>query len=450
MVNNIENDAIGDWHGKLDVGGKQLPLAFSIKGEEAGILKASLISQGQTIPADHINKEHQHVIIEFKTINGKFEGTLNPLKDTIIGTWIQGNQNYKLELKRGEIVIEKPRSQEPRRPYPYLEREVKYHNERANITLGGTLTCPKQDYPTPAVILISGSGAEDRNETVFGHKPFLVLADYLTRRGITVLRVDDRGIGDSTGNYRESTNADFASDIISGIAYLKNQKEVNPKKIGLIGHSEGGVIAPMVASNNPDVAFIVLMAGPGIPLEEILYMQGELIARANNVSEELIAKQRKIQEIMFSIIKKERNLENAEKDMRKAISDELKDLKAKNLPISSQTSIDAQIKSVLSPWFRDFLTYDPKIALRKVKCAVLALNGEKDLQVPPKENMGAIEQALKESGNSNYKIIELPSLNHLFQTAQTGSVNEYAQIEETIAPVALKVIGDWIIEQSGK
>jgi pimeloyl-ACP methyl ester carboxylesterase len=309
------------------------------------------------------------------------------------------------------------------------------------------LTYPKNEPPYPAVILISGSGAEDRDETVFGHKPFLVLADYLTKRGFAVLRVDDRGVGVSTGVYIEAKNADFVSDVNAGINFLKKQEEINPKKIGLIGHSEGGVIAPIVAGENSDVAFIVLMAGPGIPLEEILYLQGELIARANNVSEALISKQKRIQEIMFSIIKEEKNLENAEQKMRIAILNELKNIKDTDLPSFSPNSIDAQIKMVLSPWFRDFITYDPKTTLTKVKCPILVLNGEKDLQVPPKENLAAIEQALIEGGNSNYKIIELPRLNHLFQTAKTGSITEYAQIEETISPKALEVIGDWLVEQ---
>jgi pimeloyl-ACP methyl ester carboxylesterase len=445
-INSIE----GNWKGSLKVAGTELPISFLINYDLKESLTASLISQGQTIKADIITNENQELTIKFDKINGKFQGKFDRSNSTIMGIWTQGNQDFELKLQKGELPQDKPRPQELDKPYPYLEKEVKYQNKRANIILGGTLTYPSKEPPYPATILISGSGAEDRDETIFGHKPFLVLADYLTRRGISVLRVDDRGVGASTGIYMEATNADFASDVKAGIDFLKKQKEINPKKIGLIGHSEGGVIAPIVASNNSDVAFIVLMAGPGLTLEEILYMQGELIAKANEVSEELISKQRRIQEIMFSIIKKEKKLEIAEQKIRKAVSDELKQMKEKNLPSSSQNSIDAQIKMVLSPWFRDFLTYDPKTALSKVKCPVLAINGEKDLQVPPKENLAAIEQALKEGGNNNYQIIELPSLNHLFQTAKTGAITEYAQIEETISQKALEVIGNWLIEQLQK
>ena len=445
-INSIE----GTWNGKLNVAGTQIPITFVIKRNPKERLTVSLISQGKEIKTEIISNENQELTIKFSTINGIFQGKVNYNTSIIIGTWTQGSQDFKLELQKGELPLKPSRPQEPKKPYPYLEKEVKYKNLEANVVLGGTLTYPKNEPPYPAVILITGSGAEDRDETVFGHKPFLVLADYLTKRGFAVLRIDDRGVGVSTGVYIEAKNADFVSDVKAGINFLKKQEEINPKKIGLIGHSEGGVIAPIVVSENSDIAFIVLMAGPGIPLEKILYLQGELIARANNVSEAIIAKQKRIQEIMFSIIKEEKNLENAEHKMRVAILNELKDIKETDLPSFSPNSIDAQIKMVLSPWFRDFLTYDPKTALTKVKCPVLVMNGEKDLQVPPKENLAAIEQALIEGGNKDYKIIELPSLNHLFQTAKTGSITEYAQIEETISPKALEVIGDWLVEQIQK
>lgn len=447
MVYNTKKDIIGNWESMLKIGNIELPLVFTINEDNKATLKASLISQGSTIPANSIKYISPDLSIEFTNIAGSFAGKFDNSSDSIFGEWKQGNQEFKIRLKRGENILEKTRPQEPHAPFPYLVDDVSYQNRSANITLGGTLTIPAQDLPSPAVILISGSGALDRNETAFGHKPFLVLADYLTRRGIAVLRVDDRGVGDSTGNYFESTNSDYASDVKSGIKYLRTRKEIDYEKIGLIGHSEGGVIAPIVAIDNPDVAFIVLMAGPGLTLEEILYKQAELIARAENLDEHIIKKERKIQEIMFSIIKNEKNIKQAEIKIRQTINDELKDLKDKNMPFTSQNSIDSQIKHVLSPWFRDFLTYNPKIALSNVKCPILALNGGKDLQVPPKENLTAINHALNEGGNLNYKTIEIPGLNHIFQTAKTGSVSEYAQIDETMAPEALKLIGDWIIEQ---
>jgi len=332
---------------------------------------------------------------------------------------------------------------------PYTEEELVYENKEAGITLAGTLTLPSGDTPFPVVLLITGSGPHDRNETIFNHRPFLVLADYLTRQGIAVLRVDDRGMGKSTGDFFQATSEDFAFDVLAGIEYLKTRKEINPKQIGLIGHSEGGLIAPMVAVKSPDVAFIVLMAGAGLTGEEILYLQGALISRAMGVSEEKIAKNRQTNEKICSFIKEETDekiikewlrqrfvagWEKMSEEEKKAIGDPEEYLKA-------------QLQCLFSPWVRFFLTYDPKPTLMKVKCPVLVINGEKDLQVPPKENLSAIEKALKAGGNKNFTIKELPGLNHLFQTAQTGLPSEYAKIEETISPDALKIIGDWILEQ---
>ncbi len=386
-----------------------------------------------------------------KVAGAVFEGTVKPDWNEIEGQWKQGGTTLPLILKRTEKVEELKRAQEPKKPYPYLEEEVTYENKKAGIKLAGTLTLPPSAGPHPAVILITGSGPEDRNETVYGHKPFLVLADYLTRRGIAVLRVDDRGVGGSTGVESESTSLDFAGDVLSGAAYLKSRKEIDPKKIGLIGHSEGGIIAPLVASLAPEeIAFIVMMAGTGLTGEEIVQLQGALIAKAEGVSDEEIAKSHKIQETIFSVMKQEKDpdvaaakIRQLTKDMRDAMTEEEK----KQLTPEVQ---EAQIKRLFTPWFRYFLTYDPKPALKKVKCPVLVLNGEKDLQVPPKENLKAIEAALKAGGNTNYTIKELPGLNHLFQTAKTGSPMEYMKIEETISPSALAAMGDWILDQTKK
>jgi fermentation-respiration switch protein FrsA (DUF1100 family) len=340
-----------------------------------------------------------------------------------------------LVLERTEKTPELHRPQEPKSPYPYRVEEVVYEN--AGITLAGTLTLPDSGAPFPAVLLISGSGAQDRDETMFGHRPFLVLADNLTRRGIAVLRVDDRGVGGSTGDLSQATSEDLADDVLAGVEYLKTREEINPQQIGLIGHSEGGIIAPIVAVQSPDVAFIVMMAGTGLPGEDILYTQGALIARANGVSEEEIAQNRVLQERLFAVLKQEQNDTVAEEKLREILDEtEL-----------SEENKQTQIQTMLTPWFRYFLTYDPAPTLMNVQIPVLAINGEKDLQVPPKENLQAIEEALEAGGNQDYTIKELPGLNHLFQTAQTGLPSEYAKIEETMSPSALTVIGDWIVHQ---
>jgi pimeloyl-ACP methyl ester carboxylesterase len=315
------------------------------------------------------------------------------------------------------------------------------------VKLAGTLTLPRGKSAAPAVILITGSGPQNRNEELLGHKPFLVLADYLTRQGIAVLRMDDRGVGGSSGSVANSTSENFGADVLAGIDFLKRHNRINPKQIGLIGHSEGGLIAPMVAAQSNDVAFIVLLAGPGLPGAEILYLQGALILKANGAGPDVLARQRATQEMMFTIVKQEKDNNVAEKRLREELDKQLANASDAEKAQAKQ-AMEAQIKQVLSPWFRYFLTYDPRTALAKVKCPVLALNGENDLQVPVTENLREIEATLKAAGAMDVTIARLPKLNHLFQTSETGSPSEYSKIEETFAPVALKTIGDWVLKHT--
>jgi pimeloyl-ACP methyl ester carboxylesterase len=300
------------------------------------------------------------------------------------------------------------------------------------------------------VLLISGSGAQDRDETVFGHKPFLVLADYLARSGLAVLRVDDRGTGESTGDFAVCTSEDFASDVMAGMEYLRTRDEIDPGKIGLIGHSEGGIIAPMVATRSRDVSFIVLLAGTGLTGEEILYEQTALIARANGATEEAISENRIVQEEIFSVLKDELDDERAEARIREILTDAFTEwTEAEQQAMGYvEAGVEQQLAQVMSPWFRHFLVYDPAPTLKEVKCPVLALIGEKDLQVPPSSNLAPIKRALGEGGNPDFVVKEMLGLNHLFQTATTGSVLEYSRIEETISPAALELIGDWILART--
>ncbi len=443
----------GIWEGKLKIPGVELRIVFKISKNPDGTLTATLDSpdQGVTdIPVEEVIFKDNSLRLEVKSVGGVYEGKVSEDFLVIEGEWKQSGGVFPLTVKRVDKAVEILRPQEPKKPYPYTEEELVYENKEAGITLAGTLTLPPGKGPSPVVLLITGSGPHDRNETIFNHRPFLVLADYLTRQGIVVLRVDDRGVGKSTGDFFQATSEDFAFDVLAGIEYLKARKEINLNQIGLIGHSEGGLIAPMVAVKSPDVAFIILMAGTGLTGEEILYLQGALISKAMGVSEEKIAKNRQTNEKICSFIKEETDekiikewlrqrfvagWEKMSEEEKKAIGDPEEYLKA-------------QLQCLFSPWVRFFLTYDPKPTLMKVKCPVLAINGEKDLQIPPKENLSAIEEALKSGGNQDYTIKELPNLNHLFQTAQTGLPTEYAKIEETISPVALKIIGDWILEQT--
>jgi pimeloyl-ACP methyl ester carboxylesterase len=341
------------------------------------------------------------------------------------------------------------RPQEPQKPYPYKEEEVAYTNKKAKITLAGTLTLPRSERKVPAALLISSSGMQDRDESMFGHRPFLVLADYLTRRGIAVLRVDDRGMGGSGGSmasFFESTSKDFADDVLCGVEYLKTRKEIDSKQIGLIGHSEGGIIAPMVAVQSSDIAFIVLMGGTGLNGEETLLLQNELVLKTVGASDEAIATQLSSLKRTFDILKNEKNNATATNEIRKVMKDSLSKMSEEEQEVlgASEGILELHIKMMVSPWFRFFLSYHPQTTLMKVKCPVLALIGEKDVQVAPKEHLGAIEKALRDGGNKHYVVKELPDLNHLFQTAQTGSLAEYLKIEETISPTALTLIADWI------
>jgi len=443
----------GIWEGQLKVPGTELRIVFNISKNQDGALTATLDSpdQGVTdIPIEEVIFKDNTLHLEVKSAGGIFEGKVNQDFSVIEGEWKQSGQALPLTVKRVDKAVEILRPQEPKKPYPYIEEEVVYENKEAEITLAGTLTLPPGKSSFPAVLLITGSGPQDRDETIYGHHPFLVLADYLTCQGIAVLRVDDRGVGESTGDFSQATSEDFASDVLAGIEYLKTCKEIDAKKIGLIGHSEGGLIAPMVAIKSSDVAFIVLMAGTGLPGEEILYLQGALISRAMGVNEEDIIKNRQFNEKIFSVIKEEKDKKNAEERLRQMFMEDWEKVsdEEKEKIGDPEVYLNAQLQSLLSPWLKFFLTYDPKPTLSKVKCPVLAINGEKDLQVPPKENLSAIEEALVAGGNKNFTVKELPGLNHLFQTAQTGVPSEYAKIEETISPVAFKIVGDWILEQT--
>ncbi|MGH9494830.1 MAG: alpha/beta hydrolase family protein [Candidatus Sulfotelmatobacter sp.] len=434
------SDIDGAWMGMLDIGTVKLRVIFHISNTEDGLI-ATLDSPDQNakgIPTTSVTRDGANLKIESKNMSAVFDGTIAPDLSSIDGTFTQMGAVHPLLLKRrkDQANIEPKRPQNPTRPYPYREDEVRYANNVQNVTLAATLTIPQGKGPFPGVLLITGSGPQDRDETLLGHKPFLVLSDYLTRHGIAVLRADDRGTGMSTGVFAGATTADFATDAEAGVAYLKTRSEIDLHKIGLIGHSEGGVIAPMVAARNKDIAFIVMMAGTGVPGDQVLVAQGEAIDIANGTDLAKAARRATKEKEILKLIE-------TEKDEAK-LESELRDKMAGDIP---EGQVGAQIKQATSPWFRYFLTYDPAIALRKLSCPVLAINGSLDKQVLPGQNLPAIRKALEEANNKHFEIDELPALNHLFQTAKTGSPAEYAEIEETISPVALEKISSWILKQ---
>ncbi len=431
----------GDWKGTLKAGSTELHLALHIAKTGPGF-KATLdsLDQGANgIPVSAVSLQGSKVMLKVDAVGGSYEGALSADGASIQGTWTQG-QPLPLTFTRIKDAAElKPpkRPQEPVKPYPYREEEVAYDNKSAGIRLAGTLTLPQGKGPFPAVLLITGSGPQDRDESIMGHKPFLVLADHLTRKGIAVLRVDDRGMGKSGGaaTMATATTADFATDVEAGLAYLKSRPEVNAKKIGLLGHSEGGVIAPMVASRNPDVAFIVMLAGTAVPGDQIIVEQVRLLALAGGASPEQAGAAAVQQKQVLAIVEQEKDPAALQKKLKEGPLASLQD-----------SQLVTAIKSLTSPWYLYFLKYDPAPALAKVKCPVLALDGDKDTQVSAKQNLPVIRKTLEAAGNKDFEAVELPGLNHLFQTAKTGAVAEYSQIEETISPAVLEKISSWIFK----
>ncbi len=439
------------WEGKLKIGGMTLRLVLKTTTDEKGIITAKLDSPDQSvenIPVSFITVTEDSVKFEVSSIMAKYAGKIEKDSMVIVGIFKQATLTLPLNLKKVEKLTEIKRPQTPGPPFPYNDEEVVFENKTVNIKLVGSFTYPKENKKFPAVVMVTGSGAQDRDETIFKHKPFLVIADYLSRNGIAVLRFDDRGVSKSTGNFAAATSADFVTDALAAVEYLKTRNEVDPKKIGIIGHSEGGMIAPMAASNSDDVAFIVLLAGPGMKGSDLLALQTELILKANGTPPDKVEESVKTNKAAYQIVVEQPDSALAFKELEKLFEDQIANLtdEEKNKPEYSRGNFEQSVRTLLSPWFRFFLKFDPAEYLENVRVPVLALNGEKDLQVPPKENLSGIEEALKIAGNKNFKTVELPGLNHLFQNSKTGSPNEYGEIEETFSPNALKIIGDWIRE----
>ena len=436
----------GVWQGAMEANGLRLRFQLHVNHDDEKHLIAALDSPDQGIsglPAVNVSQKLTVFHFEIPIVQGVYEGNLNAAKSLIAGNWTQGGITHNLNFQRSDKLVELVRPQDPKKPYPYREEEVTFANPKAQVSLAGTLTLPSSAGPFPAAILIAGSGPHDRDENVAGHRPFLVLADHLTRKGIAVLRYDKRGIGKSTGNYDQATTEDFASDAAAAVEYLKSRKEINTKKMGLIGHSEGGLIAPMIASRSSDVAWVVLLAAPGLKGEQIMLLQSELILKAAGFDDDRIARARDFNLQSYALARKEKDpvvLETKLTDLVDSTG------MSTTLP---PTALKPQARMMTSPWFRFFLDYDPLPALKKTQCPVLALNGDKDLQIASKENLAQIEKALREGGNKDLETHELAGLNHLFQHAPTGSPTEYGGIQETFAPEALTFVSDWVLKHTG-
>jgi pimeloyl-ACP methyl ester carboxylesterase len=441
----------GTWQGSLDVGSTKLLIVLHINRTPTGSLKGSIDSPDQQafgLPIDTVTFANGKLRTELKKLGAVYEGIVDSKFESIKGKFTQSGHEFDLDLKRTESGP-KPtpvnRPQIPKVPYPYDAEDVAFENKAARVTLAGTLTMPKSKGPFPAVILISGSGANKRDEEVFQHPVFLVLADYLTRHGFAVLRYDKRGVGKSTGSYAAATTSDFASDARAGIEYLKSCPEIDHERIGLIGHSEGGLIAPMVAAGSKDVKFIVIMAGPGIDGGKIIILQTGLIMAAEGATKDQITKSQTKQKRYITAIRTSKDNADLSAKLDAIIAQEKAALTPAELKTPGLTASIEQNKTAYnSPWMREFVNLDPVTALKKVTCPVLVLNGEKDLQVPPLANLPVIQAALMAGGNKDFTVRQLPGLNHLFQPCTTGAPSEYGKIETTLAPAALSVITDWL------
>ncbi len=389
------------------------------------------------------------LIGDLKEFNVVLSGKLGT--EAFSGQWKQNGFPAALKLLRVENLSFLKRPQIPKAPFPYQVENVKFDNADHSINFGGTLTFPKESGTFPAVVLITGSGQEDRDETVFGHKPFWVIADYLSRNGFAVLRVDDRGIGETTGEI--GTSADYAQDALAAVAYLKTRKEVNKRKIGLIGHSEGGMIAPLAALASKDVKFMVSLAGVGVNGKELLLQQSDDILKKSGTNETYRGYMHSLNEALYNVVAR-LPLEGDIQDSLQFAFDQW--LKAQPDAVLGQTgfkseqgrkAVTRQFGTMNSVWYRYFLKYDPQPILSQIKIPVLALNGSKDLQVAAKPNLAGFEKGLTVAGNKNFKIVELPDLNHLFQKCQKCTMAEYGLLEETFSEEALEIMTTWLKER---
>jgi pimeloyl-ACP methyl ester carboxylesterase len=436
----------GYWDGSIALPGMKLGIRVHLAQDDSGAWTGTIdipMQGAKDLPLEAITASGDSITFAIAAVPGT--PTFNGVRDgdSIRGPFSQSGQTFDFELTRG--AGEAPRRpQDPEPPFPYSSRDVTFQS--GGVTLAGTVTVPEGDGPFPAVVLLTGSGPQNRNEEVFDHRPFLVIADYLSRRGIAVLRYDDRGVGGSSGSQTEATSADFAGDALAAVALLEADGQVDRERIGLLGHSEGGMTGPMAAAESDAVAFLVLLAPPGVPAPELIARQAERIAIAEGQDEETVAKIVELNRELTGIISTDADDETRRAGVRDIIARQF-DLSPPDERPSGEVReklIQGGLDQAFSPWFQFFIRYDPRVTLRKVTVPVLALFGALDTQVDADQNRPALEEALAEAGNSDVTVRTMPGLNHMFQHATTGGVAEYTEIDETISPEVLEIVYRWI------
>lgn len=449
-------DLSGSWKGTLSVSGQQLPLVFHISNRDNSEYIATMDSpaQGATnIPIESVNIAIDVVTINVAVAQAKFSGRFDATQQTINGQWTQGSTSLPLVLKKvlnkeTKIVFNRP--QHPIAPFPYETQDITITTALDDVELAGTLTIPSTQGRYPAVILITGSGPQDRDQTFMGHKTFLVIADFLTRQGIAVFRYDDRGVGKSTGDFSTATSVDFAKDVVSAFDYLQNHENIDGARIGLIGHSEGGLIAPIAANMREEIAFISLLAGPGQTGNDISVWQIKRFLLANGLGQHTADAAGQITAALNQTVLKNDSPDTLDEELQAAYRDAWQSLSMSDKQsiknIGGGTLSASRMEQLSSAWTKYFLAHDPIDFLKNLTIPVMAIHGDKDTQMSDRLNLSRIRKALQGGGHALNKVQKINGVNHLFQTAKTGLMSEYAQIEETISPSVLKMLSDWIID----
>ncbi len=445
-----EHAVDGEWNGAIKIMGTEMGITARFEGDGDALSATLDIPQqgAKGVPLQNVSYQHPDIQFEIPgAAVAKFVGQVDG--DSMSGEFLQSGMKGSVELSRRGADESVEAAEEVAEPLPYDEEEVVFVN--GDVSLAGTLTLPRSIGPFPAVVMITGSGPQNRDEELVGFKPFRVIADYLTREGIAVLRYDDRGVGGSTGSTNDSTSMDFATDVVAAVLFLKQRADIDGSRIGAIGHSEGGIVAP-IAAQSGELAFVVLLAGTSVTGEEILYLQGRLIAEANGATPEEIETQRAGQEQMMKAIRSGEGWEAIEVNMaeqiRAGVADMTEEQRAAIPDVDEfvKAQVSAGIAATNTPWFKAFIDYDPVPALEVLTVPALAIFGELDLQVPAQANADGMEKAFKKSGHEQYRIVTLDGANHLFQAATTGSPTEYATLKKELVPEFLPLITAWIKE----